>query len=292
MQPRTSHGQQPHPSHHDRQKHVQRQRGRPPQRTDETTWPALVCVLGPFRLLEDRRSVTVHGDSKAALLLAVLVLRWGHDLPRETLLDLLWPEREADLAGQALHSLLHKLVTRHGKESTRPPLVVHDHGGYRLNDAAGVGADLVCFDAIVDAGDAELRAGDHAAAAAAYRHALSLYRGDLFSAPDDTYASVERERLQRRYHGVLMALAEDSYRGGDDAACLDHAQRLLSHDPGREDAHRLAMRCYLRHGERAQALRQYHLCVKALHDEFDAVPEPATVALFDQIRLDPSHVSM
>jgi len=248
-------------------------------------------VLGPFRLLEDRRPVTVHGDSKVALLLAVLALRWGRDLPRETLLDLLWPEREADLAGQSLHSLLHKLVRRHGKESAQP-LIMHDHGGYRLNDAAGVGSDIVCFDTIVDVGDAQTRAGDHVAAASSYRHALGLYRGDLFSAPDDTYAGVERERLQRRYLSLLMALAVDGYRIGDDVACLDHAQRLLSHDPGREDAHRLAMRCYLRHDERAQALRQYHLCVKALRDEFDAVPEPATTTLFDQIRLDPGHVSI
>jgi hypothetical protein len=50
------------------------------------------------------------------------------------------------------------------------------------------------------------------------------------------------------------------------------------------------MRCCVRSGERAQALRQYRLCVDILRSEFDALPEPATVALFDQVRRDPGSV--
>ncbi|NTU64270.1 MAG: alpha/beta hydrolase, partial [Chloroflexi bacterium] len=69
-----------------------------------------------------------------------------------------------------------------------------------------------------------------------------------------------------------------------------YASRLLTVDPCREDAHRLAMRCYARRGERAQALRQYQVCETVLRSEFDAVPEPATRQLFDQIRLSPASV--
>lgn len=50
------------------------------------------------------------------------------------------------------------------------------------------------------------------------------------------------------------------------------------------------MRCYVRQGERAEALRQYRLCESVLRVEFDALPEPATTALFAQIRLDPGSV--
>ena len=79
---------------------------------------------------------------------------------------------------------------------------------------------------------------------------------------------------------------------GDYTGCLSHARRLLANDPCREDAYRLMMRCYVRLGERAQALRQYRLCQTILRTEFDAVPEPATTALFDQIRLDPGSIQM
>jgi hypothetical protein len=65
---------------------------------------------------------------------------------------------------------------------------------------------------------------------------------------------------------------------------------LLTHDPCREDGHRTAMRCHVRLGERAQALRQYMLCEAVLRTEFNAKPEPATTVLFDQVRLDPGSV--
>jgi len=65
---------------------------------------------------------------------------------------------------------------------------------------------------------------------------------------------------------------------------------VLQHDPCREDAHRLIMRCYLRRDQRAQALHQFRVCQSILSAEFDAAPEPVTVALFEQIRLDPAGV--
>jgi hypothetical protein len=50
------------------------------------------------------------------------------------------------------------------------------------------------------------------------------------------------------------------------------------------------MRCHVRLGERAQALRQYRVCRQILEREFGALPEPSTQALFAQIRLDPGSV--
>jgi hypothetical protein len=50
------------------------------------------------------------------------------------------------------------------------------------------------------------------------------------------------------------------------------------------------MRCHVQRGERAQALRQYQLCRDILKAEYDAAPEPATTALFDQVRLDPGSI--
>ncbi|HET7380215.1 MAG TPA: bacterial transcriptional activator domain-containing protein, partial [Gaiellales bacterium] len=61
-------------------------------------------------------------------------------------------------------------------------------------------------------------------------------------------------------------------------------------DPCREDGHRTAMRCYVRRGERAQALRQYQMCEVILREEFNATPEPATRALFDKVRLAPEDI--
>jgi hypothetical protein len=50
------------------------------------------------------------------------------------------------------------------------------------------------------------------------------------------------------------------------------------------------MRCYVRQGQRAAALHQYQVCRAILHREFDTAPEPATVALYNQVRHDPENI--
>jgi len=85
-------------------------------------------------------------------------------------------------------------------------------------------------------------------------------------------------------------VAYHAYRAADYTLCLEYAWRLLSSDPCREDAHRMIMRCYVRFGQRAEALHHYRVCESILRAEFDTVPEPATTALFEQIRRDPDGI--
>src|SRR5690606_37622245 len=95
-----------------------------------------------------------------------------------------------------------------------------------------------------------LAATDAEGAAAAFQSALDLYRGDLSTG---TYLNVnviiERERLRASFLSSLAWLANHSYRTGDDISALGHAMRLLTHDPCREDAHRVVMRIRVRQGE-------------------------------------------
>ena len=257
-------------------------------RPDHTTWPVLICLLGPFRVLQAGRPVPMRGGKTEALL-CHLALRYASGSPRAVLLATLWPDSDATLAGEALRGRVKSLHTllRAALGGAAPVLQVD--GGLRLNAAAGVSVDIAHFDALATTGDQQTRAGDTVAAAAAYQHAVHLYRGDLCVAPD-LHAAVERERLRARYLSLLASLAMYAYAAGDDAACLAYAQRLLAHDPCREDAHRLVMRCHVRRGERAQALHHYGVCVDILRAAYATTPEPATVALFEQVRRDPGSV--
>jgi DNA-binding SARP family transcriptional activator len=116
-----------------------------------------------------------------------------------------------------------------------------------------------------------------------------VYIDDL-CAGTDMHLVVERERLRALYLRLLTRLAEYHYGEGDYTTSEEYALRLLANDPCREDAHRLIMRCCVRRGERAQALHQYRLCQSILRHQFDATPEPATVALFDRVRGDPGSI--
>ena len=257
-------------------------------RVGEAPWPILVCLLGSFRVLQADRALLVRGE-KTVTLLGHLALHHDEGIPRDTLRDLVWPESDAALAGESLHSRVHSLNKLLGERLGGAVPVVYVAGRYRLNSAAGVGVDVAYFDALVTAGDRQARTGHHAAAVAAYERAVALYHGDL-CVGTDVHALLERERLRARYLTLLASLANYACGAGDDARCLEYALCLLAGDPCREDAHRLVMRCYVRRGERAQALRQYRVCEAILRTEFAASPEPETVALFDQVRLDPRSI--
>lgn len=225
------------------------------------------------------------------MLLGTLALQNGRPIAREVLLNLFWPDTEdANLASQALHSLVRDLHKRLCVDTGNVRLVVPMDGHYRLNSEAGVGVDVTVFDALVTAGEQQARAHNFATVETLYEQALRLYRGDL-CVDADVCGGVEKERLRARYLTLLAWVADYRYRHDEDyAESLAGAHRLLTHDPCREDAHRLAMRCHVRLGERAQALRQYHLCVTILKADLAAHPEPETVALFEQIRQEPRSV--
>lgn len=255
----------------------------------ERDWPILICLLGGFRLLKLGQVVRIRSEGKTPGLLQALAAEPDSAIPRSILLDRLWPDNKPSLAGQCLNSLVYSLHRFLGDSIGGAAPVLHDNGAYRLNLEAGVGVDVLCFDAAVEAGDRQARDGNSDAAASLFRRAVEWYAGDLCN-DEDIRSAAKRERLRALHLSLLARLADHHYACGDYATCLSYAQQLLSCDPCREDGHRLIIRCYVRRGERAQAVRQYHLCQRALRVELDAEPEPATKALFDLVLSAPASI--
>jgi DNA-binding SARP family transcriptional activator len=247
----------------------------------------LVCLLGGFRLLRHGQQLEALVAGKAMALLSTLALHLETGVPREVLLDLLWPGQDCEQSAVSLHSLVYSLHRRLRIDNKGTSAVIHVNGSYALNREAGVSTDIARFGALVLEGNRLASSNQEADAAVHYERALALYRGDLATGTD-VYAVIERECLRATFLTVLAWLADRSYREADFTAALEHSSRLLANDPCREDAHRIVMRAHVRRGERAQALRQYRLCEQILRREFDTKPEAVTTALFDQIRGDPA----
>jgi DNA-binding SARP family transcriptional activator len=259
------------------------------QTTSAASWPLMICLLGQFRLLKSGEPLSMRSTGKAQTLLSSLALDRNYSAPRETLLASLWPDTETELASQSLNTLMHSLRKQLGDQLGGAAPVIYLDGYYRLNVEAGIGIDVRWFCAQADAGEQHARSGHELDALACYRSAVRLYRGDLCVA-NDVQSLVEREHLRARYLSLLARLADHHFDQSEYDQCLAYIGRLLAVDPCREDAHRLAMRCYARRGERTQALRQYQVCETVLLSEFDVAPEPATQHLHEQIRLSPTSV--
>jgi DNA-binding SARP family transcriptional activator/predicted negative regulator of RcsB-dependent stress response len=174
-------------------------------------------------------------------------------------MEALWPESDPDASGTNLRKALHFGRLANGDEQS----IVNERGVLVLWPAARVETDTERFEA------AAQRAldGDDTVAC---RAAADLYVGDLV--PDDRYESwlVEpRGRLRRRYLEVLRA-----------GALWD---RLADEDSTDEQAARALMRSHLDAGERREAIRRFERLRDALHDQLGVGPDPATVALYEEV---------
>jgi DNA-binding SARP family transcriptional activator len=190
--------------------------------SDLASWPVMICLLGNFRLLRAGQPVPIRAGGKSEVLLAYLALQSGRRVPRERLVQELWPDSDFSLGLNSLNNLVYHLHKLLGPALQGAAPVLHQEGYYRLNVAAGIGLDVVCFDALVESGNRQRRAGDPAAAQASYRHAAELYRADL-SVSAGPQSIVERERRRSRYLRLLAHVADYYYQANDYTACLEQA---------------------------------------------------------------------
>ena len=71
---------------------------------------------------------------------------------------------------------------------------------------------------------------------------------------------------------------------GNYSEALENYRTVLELDNSIELAHQNLMKIYVAQGDRNSALRQYQICVKALHDGIDSEPSTDTIALYEKIK--------
>jgi DNA-binding SARP family transcriptional activator len=250
----------------------------------ENTTPSSleIHVLGPFRVLVDGSAVEGRRWSrrKPKLLVKLLALQPHYQLHREQLMELLWPELDAEAAANNLHKTIH--LVRHALE---PELKSAAESRFILSQG-----HLLALRAPgglrVDAEEFERRAAEakRSGEAEEYEAALALYAGDLL--PEDLYAdwaAARREQLRGQRRELLTKLALLYEGRGEFGRGVEQWKRLLDCDPPNEEAHRRLMWLYAQMGDRHLALRQYQQCREVLRKELDAEPERATVELRERI---------
>jgi len=220
-----------------------------------------IQLLGRFSVAVD--DVPISGDAwrsrRAADVVKLLALSPDHRMHRAQLMEALWPESEPEASGTNLRKALHFARLAMGDEQA----IVNERGVLALRPDARVATDVERFETAARRG---LGSGERAVCA----EAADLYPGDLL--PDDLYepwSAEPRTRLRRRYLDVLRA-----------GALWD---RLAEEDPTDEQATRELMQAHLEAGERREAIRRFERLREALHDHLGVGPDPATVALYEDV---------
>jgi DNA-binding SARP family transcriptional activator len=227
--------------------------------------------------------VSVGGRS--ASLLAYLALGHGRSFSRSELLASLWPDPGASASTGSFNTALWRL--RRLLET--PPLAhaglitTDRRGAIALCPQADVWLDVAEFDRLVAPrlAHAPERLSDEDIDA--LERGVRLYKADLLVELSDDWALRARERYRRNFLNALYRLMQIATIRRHYLDGIAHAQRILDHDPLREDVHRDLMQLFVASGQRALALRQFEHCRELLRRELAIQPMRETQALYRRI---------
>ncbi len=240
-----------------------------------------VRLLGEFEVAVGGRVIpdVAWRTQKARNLFKILCLSPRHQLHREELIDLLWPELEPEAASGNLRSTLH--VVRRALEPERSD-VSRSYLQLRrdvlaLDPESGLEVDVDTFNIA-----AEQAFNRHTASI--YRAAIGLYTGDLL--PEDRYedwAAAPRESLKETWIRLLISLAQLHESLGEHVPGITALERVIAVDVTHEDAYAGLMRMYALSSRPGQALRQYERLKEGLARELDVEPSMTTQRLHAEI---------
>jgi DNA-binding SARP family transcriptional activator len=212
---------------------------------------------------------------KAAQVLAALVLARGGTVPREQLVERIWPEAPPGAGANRLHGVVNAL--RSALEPQRDPrhsrYVLADEAGYRLDLSLPHAVDLYDYLDAIDAGRAALREGNEALAARRFDAAVRLYRGDLF-ADETADEPVETQRVHQRhaYLDAVRALVRIELRRGAAGNAIWVLRSALSIEPVALDLQETLITQLALADRLGEAREQYERCCAVMRNQLDMEP--------------------
>ncbi|WP_433200682.1 BTAD domain-containing putative transcriptional regulator [Dactylosporangium sp. CS-047395] len=239
--------------------------------------PLRFTVLGVVRGWRDGAELQLGSPQQQALLVALL-LREGTPALIDELVDALWHRDPPPAAVGTARTYLSRLRRIVGDA------LVSVGGGYALRLGPDA-LDLAVFRRQVARGQALLRAGSGAAAAAALREALEQWPGTALSGIPGEYAARQRTRLAEvRLAAVETHFAAQLAGAADgDPERLTELAALVGQYPLREGFRELYMLALYRAGRQADALAAYRQGRRRLRDEAGLEPGPALQHMHQRI---------
>lgn len=245
---------------------------------------ATVECLGSFHVKRGGRLVEKGWRTRAREMLAYLVA-YPDGVPKDRLIELLWPEENLDRANREFDRAVH-FIRRdaRGPDDTR-------HYVDKTLDSWRLVADQWWVDAweMLRIIEEAQRQTEPAGKTERLKTAIAHYRGEFC---DDCYfpwAEPVRERFRNAFLRACAQFAELLADSEDFRQAIDVLDLALAQDPLCEDLARLAIRIEASAGRALAAERRYDALADTLRTELKVEPDPETQALMRQISRTPAH---
>jgi len=255
-----------------------------PHPKDGDTLPDLyVTCFGRFEVKRFDQAIVLCHNRSGQVILRYLIAQSGYCASIDTLMDMLWPEDEPEVARHKLQIAVSAV-----RRSLNSGYCCDPGGGYilckdrhyQLNPAVMIQTDVDKFLSLWQAG---LSSGG-SEALGLYESACRLYTDPFLV--EDRYADwsfTRREQLSQIYLAMCRTLANSYLEAGRYGDAAKWAGEVLKEDRCDEEAHRQLIRIYAIQGRRGEALRQYQRCKRILVEELEILPALETVNLLQAL---------
>lgn len=213
-------------------------------------------------------------------LAAALALNKGHELTRERLCQIVWPETDAQMCVNSFYSVWASLKRALAYEGGCPYLVRSQVGC--SFDARYLVTDMEEFESTCASlvfGGAQMGAWEDL-----YAKVTGTFSDGLL--PNDAgnpYIDEIRERCKSRLVDGLLAVSKRLLALDERTGALWFAREALRRDEAREDAYIALMEAQIEANQRGPALETYFKCRKFLSDGLGIDPSPKLVELYRSI---------
>lgn len=241
-----------------------------------------IFLLGSFRLLVKGALVpnAAWQKRRAKLFVQIIALKSSHEIHREELIEMLYPDADTKTANARFYRILHaarKVLEPHRSSYASSNFLVNDGEVIKLSANDDFWIDTKEFEQKAREG---LKKNDRDL----LESAAELYKGDLLvNEPFEEWLASKRERLGTLFHQVLRRLSEMAESRNEMEEAHDWLDKVLQFEPADEIAHRAKIRLFVAQGDTTLALRQYEKCRAELSRELAIEPDDETEQLRREI---------
>ena len=245
-------------------------------------------TLGGFRVF--RRDSLIEEKEwdrqQPKQLLKAILSRGMTSIPKEILIEDLWPEEKPKQAENNFKITLQRL-----RKSLEPNSLnefgssyIHLHDNQIRLDHELCQVDIYRFLSLIKQGEEMKKRGEDRKALSFFIGALEIYKGDFLG--EDLYSpwtDNKREELRNKYIELLYQTAHLHDRQGSFKKSVDCFIKVIQADPLLEESYQKLMTLYFTKGRYNEALKTYKVCKKVLKKELKTDPDPTTEAIYNMI---------
>ena len=243
-------------------------------------WPVKIYTFGQFKLYRDNRVAELpkKGKSRPLSLLKALITLGAINVSHDKLVDLLWPEFEADAGHEALATTIRRLRELLGE----PQALIRQEGKLSLNLSV-CWVDALVFEALLKGIASKKKASSEGQDDQNRNRAIELYVGSFLNNEKEPWMDAYRQRLQGQFIRQVGYQAADDEVKDQAPQAIKLLERAIQKEPLVEPLYQQLMQILHRQGKKTRVQKVYEQCRKALKSKLGVEPGTETTKMAESL---------